>query len=100
MLYTCTFTPVDVGLDGMLFDPIHANSELDEDTLQRLADAIGDKWDLIVPLLFFTTAEIEQFRSQDCPAQAMLQKLKEKGILTHEQLRTSLQTISLLKSTI
>ena len=51
-LYTCTYTPADVDLERKLFDPIHANSELDEDTLQWLADAIGTKWALIVPLLF------------------------------------------------
>ena len=95
----CTF-PVDVDLQRKLLDPNHASCELDEGTLQQLADTIGDKWASIAPLLSFTTAEIEQFRSEDCPAQVMLQKLKEKGILTHEQLCSRLRTISLLKSPI
>ena len=94
------FTPVDVDLQRKLLDPSRASCELDKDTLQQLADATGDKWASIAPLLSFTTAEIEQNRSEDCPAQAMLQKLKEKGLLTHEQLCSYLRTISLLKSTI
>ena len=95
-----TFTPIDVDLQRKLFDPSRASCEVDDDTLQRLARATGYKWASIAPLLSFTTAEIEQIRSKDCPAQAMLQKLKDKGILTHEQLCSRLQTISLLKSTI
>ena len=95
-----TFTPADVDLERKLLDPSHASCELDEDTLQQLAKVIGDKWASIASLLSFTTAEIEQFRNEDCPAQAMLQKLKEKGIVTHEQLCTQLQTISLLSPTI
>ena len=98
---TCMhFTPVDVDLQRKLLDPSCASCELDEDTLQQLADVIGDKWASLALSLSITTAEIEQIRSEDCPAQAMLQKLKEKEILTHEQLRTSLQTISLLNTTI
>ena len=99
-MFTCTFTHIDVDLQGKLLDPSHASCELDEDTLQQLIDAIGDKWTSIAPLLSFTTAEIEQIRSEDCPAQAMLRKLKDKGTLTHEQLCRHLQTISLLSPTI
>ena len=99
-MFTCTFTPVDVDLQRKLLDPSHANCELDEDTLQELIDAIGDKWASIAPLLSFTTAEIEQIRSEDCPARAMLQKLKDNGTLTHEQLCSRLRTISLLSPTI
>ena len=99
-MVACTFTPVDVDLQRKLLDPSRASCELDDDTLQQLADTIGDKWASIAPLLSFTTAEIEQFRSEDCPAQAMLQKLKEEGTLTHEQLCRHLQTISLLSPTI
>ena len=77
------FTPVDVELQTRLIDPSFARCKFDEDTLQQLTDVIGDKWASIAPLLSFTTAEIEQIRSEDCPAQAMLQKLKDKGILTH-----------------
>ena len=99
-MFTCTFTPVDVDLQRKLLDPSHASCELDADTLQQLIDAIGDKWASIAPLLSFTTAEIEQIRSEDCPTQAMLQKLKDKGTLTHEQLCRHLQTISLLSPTI
>ena len=95
-----TFTLVDVDLQRKLLDPSHASCELDEDTLQRLIDAISDKWATIAPLLSFTTAEIEQIRSEDCPAQAMLLKLKDKGTLTHEQLCSRLRTISLLSPTI
>ena len=78
----------DDELQTRLIDPSFARCKFDEDTLQQLTDVIGDKWTSIAPLLSFTTAEIEQIRSEDCPAQGMLQKLKEKGILTHEQLRT------------
>ena len=90
------FSPVDVDLEGKLLDPSHASCELNEDTLQQLADVIGDKWASIAPLLSFTTAEIEQIRSESCPAQAMLQKLKDNGTVTHEQLCRHLRTISLL----
>ena len=100
LMFTCTFTPVDVDLQGKLLDPSHASCDLNEDTLQQLIDTIGDKWASIAPLLSFTTAEIEQIRSEDCPARAMLQKLKDKGTLTHEQLCRHLQTISLLSPTI
>ena len=100
MYKLCTFIPADVDLERKLLDPSHASCELNEDTLQQLAKAIGDKWVSIASLLSFTTAETEQIRSEDCPAPAMLQKLKEKGIVTHEQLYTHLQTISLLKPTI
>ena len=96
----CIITPVDIDLQRKLLDPSHASCELDGDTLQQLADATGDKWASIAPLLSFTTTEMEQFRSEDCPARAMLQKLKEKGILTHEQLCCRLRTISLLKTTL
>ena len=99
-MVTYTFTPVDVDLQRKLLDPSRASCELDDDTLQQLADTISDKWASIAPLLSFTTAEIEQIRCEDCPAQAMLQKLKEKGILTHEQLCSHLRTITLLKSII
>ena len=99
-MVACIFTPVDIDLQKKLLDPSRANCELDDDTLQQLADTVGDKWASIAPLLSFTTAEIEQIMSEDCPAQAMLQKLTEKGILTHEQLCSRLQTISLLKSAI
>ena len=99
-MFTCTLTPADVDLQRKLLDPSHASCELDGDTLQQLIDAIGDKWASIASLLSFSAAEIEQIRSEDCPAQAMLQKLKEKGILTHEQLCRHLQTISLLNPTI
>ena len=92
--------PIDTDLQRKLLDPSRANCELDEDTLQQLADVIGDKWASIAPLLSFTTAEIEQIKSENCPARAMLQKLKEKEILTHEQLCNHLRTISLLKSTL
>jgi len=91
----CTFTPADVDLERKLLDPKLASCELDDDTLQQLADFIGDKWASIAALLSFSTAEIEQIKDRNCPAKAMLQKLKEKGILTHEQLCTRLQTISL-----
>ena len=94
------FIPVDVDLQRKLLDPSRANCELDGDTLQQLADVIGDRWASIASLLSFTTAEIDQIRSEDCPAQAMLQKLKEKEILTHEQLCCRLRTISLLKTTL
>ena len=97
---TCTFTPVDIDLQRKLLDPSRANCELDDDTLQQLADTVGDKWASIASLLSFTTTEIEQIRSEDRPAQTMLQKLKEKGILTHKQLCNRLRTISLLKSTL
>ena len=100
MYKLCTFTPADVDLQRKLLDPSLASCELDDDILQQLADVIGDKWASIASLLFFTTAEIEQIRSEDCPAGAMLQKLKEKGIVTHEQLCNCLQTISLLNPTI
>ena len=96
----CILTSVDVDLQRKFLDPSHASCELDEDTLQQLIDTIGDKWASIAPLLSFTTAEIEQIRSEDCPARAMLQKLKEEGILTREQLCRHLQTISLLSPTI
>ena len=96
----CTFTPADVDLERKLLDPKLASCELNEDTLQQLADVIGDKWPSIASLLSFTTADIEQIRSEDCPAQAMLQKLKDNGTLTHEQLCTHLQTISLLSPAI
>ena len=99
MTFVCTF-PVDIDLQRKLFDPSRASCELDEDTLQQLIDTVGDKWASFAPLLSVTTAEIKQIRSQDYPAQAMLQKLKEKGTLTHEQLCSHLQTISLLKSPI
>ena len=92
--------PIDIDLQRKLLDPSHANCELDDDTLQQLADTVGDKWASLAPLLSFTTAEIEQVMSEDCPARTMVQKLKEKGILTHEQLCRHLQTISPLKSTI
>ena len=100
MYKLCTFTPADVDLERKLLDPKLASCELNEDTLQPLADVIGDKWPSIASLLSFSTAEIEQIRSEDCPAWAMLQKLKEKRIVTRKQLCTHLQTISLLKPTI
>ena len=100
LMFACTFTPADVDLQRKLLDPSHASCELDEDTLQRLIDAIGDKWATIAPLLSFTTAEIEQIRSEDCPAQAMLLRLKDKRTLTHEQLCSHLRTVSLLSPTI
>ena len=100
LMVACIFTSIDVDLQRKLLDPSHASSQLDEDTLQQLIDTIGDKWASISPLLSFTTDEIEQIRSEDSPAQAMLMKLKEKEILTHEQLCTRLRTISMLKSKI
>ena len=99
-MFVWTFTPADVNLERKLCDPSHPSCELDDDTLQQLADVIGDKWASIAPLLSFSTADIEQIRSEECPARAMVQKLKDKGILTNEQLRRQLQTISLLKPTI
>ena len=90
------YTPADVDLERKLLDPSNASCELDEDTLQQLAHLIGDKWASIAALLSFTTTKIEQFRSEDCPASAMLQKLKDNGTLTHEQICRHLQTISLL----
>ena len=100
LMVACIITPIDTDLQRKLLDPSCASCELDDNTLQQLADATGDKWASIAPLLYFTTAEIEQIKSEDCPAQAMLQKLKEKEILTHEQLCSRLRTITLLKSTI
>ena len=94
------YTPADVDLQRKLLNSSHASCEVDEDTLQQLADLIGDNWASIVPLLSFTTADIEQFRSEDCQAWAMLQKLKNNGTLTHEQICRHLQTISLLKPAI
>ena len=99
-MFVWTFTPADVNLERKLCDPSHPSCELDDDTLKQLADVIGDKWASIAPQLSFTTADIEQIRSEDCPARAMLQKLKEDGTLTHEQLCRHLQTISLLSPTI
>ena len=100
LMVACIIIPIDVNLERRLLDPSRASCELDEDTLQQLADVTGDKWASIAALLSFTIAEIEQIRSEDCPAQAMLQKLKEKEILTCEQLCSRLRTITLLKSTI
>ena len=94
------FTPIDVDLQRRLLDSCHASCELDDNILQQLADVTGDKWASLAPLLSFNTTEIKQFRDEDCPARAMLQKLKVKEIVTHEQLCSRLQTISLLKSTI
>ena len=99
-MFVWTFTPADVNLERKLLDPSHPSCELDDDTLQQLADVIGEKWASIAPLLSFTTTDIEQIRSEDCPARAMLQKLKDNGTLTHEQLCRHLQTISLLSPTI
>ena len=93
-------TLTDVDLERKLLELSLASCELDDDTLHQLADVISDKWASIAPLLSFTTTEIEQIRSEDCPAQAMLQKLQEKGILTHEQLHNRLQTISVLNPTL
>ena len=98
-MFTCK-SPADVDLQRKLLDPSLASCELDEDTLQKLADAINEKWASLAPLLSFSTAEIEQIRSEDCPAWAMLQKLKDNGRLTHDQLCRHLQTISLLSPTI
>ena len=98
-MFTCK-SPVEVDLQRKLLDPSLASCELDEDTLQQLADAIKVKWASLAPLLSFSTAEIEQIRSEDCPAWAMLQKLKDNGRLTHDQLCRHLQTISLLSATI
>ena len=100
LMVACIFTHIDIDLQRKLLDPSCARCELGEDTLRQLADVIRDKWASIAPLLSFTTTEIELFRSEDCPAWTMLQKLKEKGIMTHEQLCSRLRTISLLKSTI
>ena len=100
MRVACIFTSIDVDLQRKLLDPSLASCELDDDTLQQLANTIGDKWISIAPLLSFPTADIEQIRTEDCPAQAMLQKLKETGIVTHEQLCSRLRTISLLKTTL
>ena len=94
------FTPADVDFERKLLDPSYASFELNEDTLQQLADVIGDKWASIAPQLSFTTAEMEQIKDGNCPAKAMLQKLKDNGTLTHEQLCRQLQTISLLSPTI
>ena len=99
-MFTCTFTPVDVDLQRKLLDPSRAKCELDEDTLQQLADVIGDKWTSIASLLSFTTVKIKQIRSEECPAWAMLQKLRDNGNLTHEQICRHLQTISVLSPTI
>ena len=96
-MVACESTLTDVDLQRRLLDPSRASCKLDDDTLQQLADTVSDNWASVAP---FTTAEIEQIKSEDCPAQAMLQKLKEKEILTHEQLCSRLRTISLLKSTI
>ena len=100
LIVACILTPIDVDLQRKLLDSCHASCELDDNILQQLADTIGNKWASLAPLFPFNTTEIEQIREEDCPAQAMLQKLKEKGILTHEQLCSHLRTISLLKSTI
>ena len=99
-MVACESTLTDIDLQRKLLDLSLASCVLDEDTLQQLAGVISDRWASIAPLLSFTTADIEQIRSKDCPARAMLQKLKEKGILTHEELWTCLQTISLLNPTI
>ena len=98
-MVACIITPIDTDLQRKLLDPSCASCELDDNTLQQLAGVISDKWASIAPLLSFTTSEIQQIR-RDHPAQAMLQKLKEKGILTHEQLRNRLQTISVLNPTL
>ena len=90
------FTLVDVDLQRRLLDPSLASCELDDDTLQQLAHAIGDKWLSIACLLSFTATETEQIRSEEQPALAMLQKLKEKGTFTHEQICHRLQIIPLL----
>jgi len=90
----------NVDLQRRLLDPSLASCELDDDTLQQLAHATGDKWVSIASLLSFTATEIEQMRSEDQPALAMLRKLKEKGTLTHEQLCHRLQMIPLLNPTI
>ena len=94
------FTPADVDFERKLLDPSYASFELNEDTLQQLADVIGDKWASIASQLSFITAEIEQIRKEKRPAQSMLQKLKDNGTLTHEQLCSQLRTISLLSPTI
>ena len=94
------FTSVDVDLQRRLLDPNFASCELDDNTLHQLADAIGDQWTMILPLLSFTTADFQQIGREHCPAWAMLQKLKEKGILTYKQLCSHLQKISLLNPTI
>ena len=100
LMFTCTFTPVDVGLQRKLLDPSRASCELDDNTLQQLANAISDKWASMATLLSFTTAEIEQIRSEDCPAWAMFQKLRDNGNLTHEQICRHLQTILVLSPTL
>ena len=100
LMVACIIIPIDINLQRKLLDPSRASCELDEETIQQLTDTVSDKWASLTPLLSFTTTEIDQIRSEDCPARAMLQKLKDKGILTHEQLWTCLQTISLLKPTI
>ena len=83
-----------------MLDPSLASCELDNDTLQQLAHAIGDKWVSIASLLYFAATEIEQMRSEDQPALAMFHKLKEKGTLTHEQLCHCLKVIPLLNPTV
>ena len=95
-MVACKSTLIDVNLQRKLLDPSHASYVLDKDTLKQLADVISDKWASIAPLLSFTTAEIERIKNKYCPVQAMLQKMKEKGILTHEQLCSRLWSISLL----
>ena len=99
-MFAWTFTSADVDLERKLLDPSLASCELGEDTLQQLVGAIGDKWASIALSLSFTTAEIEQIRKEDCPAQSMLQKLKNNGTLKHEQLCSQLRTISLLNPAI
>ena len=73
-------------------DPILKFEAVDDDFLQQLANMIDSEWPRFAQDLEFSSREVQQLQSQNRPALAMLQQLKEKQQLTFGRL------LELLKS--
>jgi len=90
------YSPADVPLQKKLLDPDNTTNTLHDDFLREFAVVVGARWPSLASILSFSTANVEQIKTEvvGTPAEQALHILKawKRG----SRLCTQLKRISLL----
>ena len=94
-------SPADVALQKKLLDPDNTTAAVHDDFLREFATVVGGRWPSLASILSFSTADVEQMKSEvvGTPAEQALHMLRawKRGPreTTYGGLCTRLKSISL-----
>jgi len=77
------YTPADVPLQKKLLDPDNTTTTVHDDFLREFAEVVGGRWPSLASILSFSTADVEQMKTEvvGTPAEQALHMLRVwKGI--------------------